>query len=152
MIKVTVHDIQSAKEAVKKQIEKVMTDKTVMVGIHEGAGNHGDISNAQLGATLHFGTDKIPARPWLDTGVQSGNAEYIEIMESHGEDLESALEMVGVVAVGKVQEYMTNLDSPPNAQSTIKKKGSSNPLIDTGALRQSVTYSTTNTKPEEGIG
>ena len=160
MINVTIHGIQQAQEALKKQIEKLMTDKTVLVGIHESSGEHeGGISNAQLGAVLHFGgqTGKggkvtIPPRPWLDAGVQSGVAEYAEIIESHGDDLDSALELIGVVAVGRTQEYMTNLSTPENADSTKKKKGSANPLIDTGNLRQSVTYSTTNIKPEEGIG
>jgi len=45
------------------------------------------------------------------------------------------------MAQGIVQEYMTNLKSPANAPSTIKRKGSANPLIDTGQQRQSVTYS-----------
>ena len=153
MINVTIHGTQQAQEALKKQIKKLMTDKTVLVGIHESSGEHdGGISNAQLGAALHFGTGNIPARPWLDAGVQSGNAEYAEIIAENGDDLESALELIGVVAVGRTQEYMTNLSTPENALSTIKKKGSSNPLIDTGNLRQSVTYSTTNIKPEEGIG
>ena len=38
-----------------------------------------------------------------------------------------------------------------NAPSTIAKKGSSNPLIDSGAMRQSVTYSVSPTKPSEGL-
>ena len=152
MINVTVHGIQQAQEALKKQIEKVMSDKTVLVGIHDSAGEHeGGISNAQLGAVLHFGNDHIPARPWLDVGVQQGNKEYSEIIEDNADDLDRAMEQIGVVAVGRVQEYMNELKTPPNAASTIKKKGSSNPLIDTGNLKQSVTYSTTNIKPEEGL-
>ena len=160
MIKVTVHDIQKAQHAVKKQVEKMMTDKSVLVGIHEEAGEHeGGISNAQLGAVLHFGTKKagknnnitIPPRPWLDVGVQSGNQEYVSIIENGAEDLDQALEKVGAVAVGKVQEFMTALSTPGNADSTKKKKKSSNPLIDTGNLRQSVTYSITGEKTEEGL-
>jgi hypothetical protein len=151
MIKVTVHNIQEAQNAIKKQIEKMMTDKSVLVGIHEGAGSHGSITNAQLGAVLHFGNDRIPARPWLDIGVQSGNADYMRIIADNPNDLDNALEIVGAVAVGKVQEFMTNLSTPANAPSTIAKKGSSNPLIDTGNLRQSVTYSVTKNKVDEGI-
>lgn len=85
----------------------------------------------------------IPARPWLEPGVKSGNLEYLRIIRDaleDGEDLEQALERVGVVAVAKVQQYMTQLKSPANAPSTIRKKGSSNPLIDTGILRSSVDY------------
>lgn len=99
-------------------------------------------------------TVNIPARPWLNPGVNAGNEEYLKIIEralSNGETLSTALERVGVVAVGMVQKYITELRTPPNAPSTIKAKGSSNPLIDSGALRQSVTYKVTSTKPTEGL-
>lgn len=97
----------------------------------------------------------IPARPWLDVGVETGNSDYLSILEKaikNGTDMDKALEKVGVVAVGKTQLYMTQLKTPANAESTIKKKGSSNPLIDTGELRASVNYKVQSTKPEEGIG
>jgi len=97
---------------------------------------------------------KIPARPWLNPGVASGNVEYLAIIEKTIADkgtIEQALNKVGVVAVGKVQKYMTDLRTPPNAASTIKKKGSSNPLIDSGALRQSVTYKIESGTPTEGL-
>ncbi|QDP56528.1 MAG: hypothetical protein Tp118SUR00d2C21406351_34 [Prokaryotic dsDNA virus sp.] len=99
-------------------------------------------------------TVSIPARPWLNPGVASGDEEYLKIIErviASGEPLDKALEQIGVVAVGMVQKYMTDLKTPPNAPSTIKAKGSSNPLIDSGALRQSVTYKVTSTKPTEGL-
>ena len=97
---------------------------------------------------------KIPARPWLNPGVVSGNAEYLEVIEEtlkDGGTMTQALNKVGVVAVGKVQKYMTDLRTPPNAASTIKKKGSSKPLISSGALRQSVTYKIISGKPNEGL-
>lgn len=97
---------------------------------------------------------KIPARPWLVPGVESGSEEYVEIIEdalSSGKTLSQALEQVGVVAAFKVQEYMTQLNSPPNSPGTINRKGSSNPLIDSGALRQSVTSKVEQDKPSEGI-
>lgn len=99
-------------------------------------------------------TVNIPARPWLNPGVDSGTQEYLKIIEralETGEPLDRALNQIGVVAVGMVQKYMTDLKSPPNAPSTIKAKGSSNPLIDSGALRQSVTYKITQTEPTEGL-
>lgn len=108
---------------------------------------------AELGVTKAH-TVTIPARPWLNPGVMSGNLEYLNIIEkaaASDEPLDMALNKVGLVAVGFVQKYMTDLRSPPNAASTIKKKGSSNPLIDSGALRQSVTYKITTSKPTEGL-
>ena len=96
----------------------------------------------------------IPARPWLAPGVQSGTIEYLREIEKgvkKGDNLDMVLERVGIVATGKVQQYMTDLRTPPNAPSTIAKKGSSNPLIDSGMMRQSVTYSVSPIKPSEGL-
>lgn len=153
MINVTVTGLQQAKDALKKEIDKMVSDKTVLVGIHEDAGmtDDGDLSMAQLGAVLHFGTQTIPPRPWLDTGVDSGTKDYLEVIQNHSDDLDNALEIIGQIAVGRVQQYMTELNEPANAPSTIERKGSSNPLIDTGAMRQSVTYKISQGRPEEGL-
>lgn len=108
----------------------------------------------QLGVTEPHQIN-IPARPWLVPGVRSATLSILETIEAGGRkgaDLDTLLEQVGVVAVGAVQEYMTDLKNPPNAQSTIAKKGSDNPLIDSGALRAAVTHAVTTTKPTEGIG
>lgn len=102
-------------------------------------------------------TIKIPARPWLKPGFETGLKEYQGIMEeaiiaaSEGEDPTDILERMGVIAVGKVQQYMTNLKSPPNAPSTVRRKKSSNPLIDEGIMRSSVNYKISMQKPKEGI-
>lgn len=47
---------------------------------------------------------------------------------------------IGSMAVGVVQEAISSGIGPANAPSTIAKKGSSKPLIDSGHMRQSVTY------------
>lgn len=195
MINVKVTGIQQVQEALKKEIKKISTGKTVLTGIHEGAGStdDGGITMAGLGATLHFGAEinhpggtsygyrtqkdmvngrisflskgkgyavvgvtkahkiTIPARPWLDVGVATGVPEYLEVIKNHKNDMDLALEIIGQISVSKVQQYMTQLKTPPNAQSTIDKKGSSNPLIDTGELRQSVTYTISDVKPSEGL-
>ena len=158
MIKTNITGANQAKDDIKKALQELMTDKFVTVGIHEDSGTHEDsgITNAQLGAVMEFGTDNgnIPARPWLSPGVDSGNKEYIGIIADgleDGQPLSQSLERLGLVAVAKVQQYMVDLKSPPNAKSTVDKKGSSNPLIDTGALRQSVTYKVTDEKPNEGL-
>lgn len=126
---------------------KAAADRNEVRFLKKGAGF------IELGAT---GPHKItiPARPWLSPGVQSGNEEYLQIIidaVKKNKSMDLALKRVGVVAVSKVQLFMTELKTPPNAPSTIKKKGSSNPLIDSGALRQSVTFKVIKGKPTEGI-
>lgn len=96
----------------------------------------------------------IPARPWLEPGVEAATPEIIATVADGLEDgllPDDLLEAVGAVAVGEVKQYMTDLKTPPNAASTVRKKGSNNPLIDQGHLRASVTHSVTAEKPEEGL-
>lgn len=53
-------------------------------------------------------------------------------------------ETLGEYIVGQLQDYMTRLDNPTNSPVTINNKGSSNPLIDTGRLRQSIVHKVVN--------
>lgn len=155
MLKFSVQSLQKVKAEIAKKLKSRVHSEYVTVGIHEDAGMHsGGITNAQLGAALHFGTGDIPARQWLDVGVNESAKEYTALINdglASGADMQSILDQVGVVAVASVQTYMTQLKTPPNAEATIKQKGSSNPLIDEGQLRQSVSYKHATTKPEEGI-
>ena len=197
-ITLKVSNFQEVQEALKKALDEFRGGNTVLVGIHEAAGNveSGDLTMAKLGAIHEFGADidhpggtsygyaterdaqdgkvrflgagkgfmelgvtgphkiTIPARPWLVPGVPSGTIEYLREIEKgvkKGDDLDRVLDRVGIIATGKVQQYMTDLKTPPNAPSTIAKKGSSNPLIDSWMLRGSVTYSVSPIKPSEGL-
>lgn len=97
---------------------------------------------------------EIPARPWLEPGVVSATDEITRTIEEGLADdrpMDDILETVGIVAAGAVKVYMTELKTPPNAASTIRKKGSSNPLIDTGAMRASVTYQVQVGEAQEGL-
>ena len=155
--KITAPDTNELTSLLKSEIKDALgsMDKFVTVGIHEDKNARKDMfSNAQVGAANHFGTSRIPARPFLDVGVEMGTNKYLRIIKSaaeNNEPLDLALERCGIVAAGEVQKYIRELQDPPNAESTIKKKKSANPLIDTGQLRQSISYKVTSTKPSEGI-
>lgn len=47
---------------------------------------------------------------------------------------------LGQYIVGQIQEYLTSIKFPKNHPFTKEQKKSSNPLIDTGHLRESITY------------
>lgn len=55
-------------------------------------------------------------------------------------DLDKSLNLTGEIMRGDIIKSLTNTTTPPNAPSTIKQKGSSHPLIDTGFLRASISY------------
>jgi hypothetical protein len=156
MIKLNVGNTNQIKDALRKELSKLQGNEFVTVGIHEdeNARPDGEINNATLGAIQHFGTDNIPARPWLDVGVSQSEQQYLQIIADglgDGLTITQIHERLGLVATASVQQYMVDLRTPPNAASTIAAKRSSNPLIDTGELRQSVSYKVVTGKPAEGI-
>lgn len=88
----------------------------------------------------------IPERSFLRSTVREKRDRYGRLMSKAvadvlaGEPSVRAFEKVGVRVVRDVRLKITRLRIPPNAASTIRRKGSSNPLIDTGRMRQSITY------------
>lgn len=89
----------------------------------------------------------IPARPFLRSGIR-GNlnrtsriAKRLLVQIARGTaTAATALEMIGADAAGAVKRYFITGEFAPNAPSTVRKKKSSRPLIDTGALRQAITH------------
>ena len=89
----------------------------------------------------------IPARPFLRGGIRSNLAKLSRVgregLKSAARDLSTlraGLDLLGVAAVGVVKHYMSGSNFVPNAPSTVKKKGSSQPTIADGQLRQSITH------------
>ena len=95
-----------------------------------------------------YGTDNVPARPFVALSSGDITNQCAPILEqsaaalnnNNTQQYDQLLDTAGSVAAGIVKQQITDLRSPPNAQSTIERKGSSNPLIDTGLMRQTVTY------------
>ncbi|WP_313893860.1 hypothetical protein [Psychrobacillus sp.] len=89
----------------------------------------------------------IPERSFLRTTFDEKEADWVQFAKRQLKnvldfkiDARTLYERLGARMVGDIQEKITDLDAPPNAISTIQKKGSSNPLIDDGGLRRRITY------------
>jgi hypothetical protein len=50
------------------------------------------------------------------------------------------LDPIGGLAVENIKTYISELEHPPNAPSTIEKKGFDNPLIDSEQMKEAVMY------------
>jgi hypothetical protein len=126
----------------------------VTVGFHQDTGTE---PNGKTIAEVAFynefgtynadGTVRIPERSFMRSAVDDNRDKYnaliekIVIMIYRGEwDLIHGLEVLGLRVETDIKKRITDLRVPPNAPSTIKKKGSSNPLIDSGAMRAAVRY------------
>jgi hypothetical protein len=90
----------------------------------------------------------VPARPIIEPAIdnaKAGIAKKLSIAADaamNNENTENALGDVGLYAQSKVKNWFRNSANgwPANSPKTVKKKKSDRPLIDTGALRQSITY------------
>lgn len=135
-----------------RDIQKRMNDVAVSVGVHASAGKHKDsdgaLTVAQVYSFNEFGTERIPERPTLRPTMRTQRQKYFGIMSTialkamtvEGYDIRIQMGKLGQLAQNDVQKAIRDLDSPPNAESTVKAKGSSNPLIDTGQLLSSIRW------------
>lgn len=102
-----------------------------------------------VAAVNNFGTlnGHVPRRAYMEQGADKTREKAAPILQwlilkinALEMTKPEALKILGPVAVGLHQAAIVELQDPPNAESTIARKQSSNPLIDTGLLRQSVTF------------
>jgi hypothetical protein len=106
----------------------------------------GGASVLEVAICNNYGTPNIPARPFMDIASKDIQDWFKSVVSDDVKACNSgrlkANEMYnrwGSVAKGMIQAQI-GITPPPNAPSTIRKKGSATPLIDTGHFRQSVLY------------
>lgn len=118
----------------------------IMKGIYNEFGTKGSGKGFKTPRGGGFG-GPIPERPFLRNAMRDNRAKYKNDMKANGRklllgqtSLQTVLSMLGIMAEGDVQASLTSLSSPPNSPVTIAIKGSANPLIDTGELKNSIKY------------
>lgn len=126
----------------------------VVVGIHaeKGGAQHDEESGltiAEIGAFHEFGLGDVPRRSfiadWADEN-QEARMKFVRGIQrqvAKGKlDADTAANRIGLRFQSEIQKRIRDTpgDWPALHPMTIKRKGSSKPLIDTGALRGSITY------------
>lgn len=142
---------------------RVLTSKEVLVGVPEEnatrdpvPGEEGEpVSNAALGYIHEFGAPEanIPARPFLFPAIEGMKDEIVSRLRRAGETalagdltkLDAQFTALGLRAVSAVQRKMVEGPFAPLSPVTIaarERRGvtRTNPLIDTGALRQAISH------------
>lgn len=116
----------------------------VEIGIHTDAKNEGE-SVAQYGAYNEFGTGNIPERSFMRSTFDENTQKISQDLNNRYNQVKSgqltvytALKLVGERHVGQIQLKIGSNISPANSPATIKRKGSSKTLIDTGIMRNSI--------------
>lgn len=90
---------------------------------------------------------KIPERSFLRAGhdqyigeVAKKTERAIKAWASGNLSDEQMLDLIGQQLATKIKKFARDLSDPPNAGATTETKGSSNPLVDTGQMINSITW------------
>lgn len=135
--------------------------KRVKVGFPAGQTKSEDLQKAiwqefgtKGGAASGGWGGPIPERPFMREALRSNASTYRHLLRTYAREIvqaaasgksaasakRAALTKLGLRAKDDIQSSITSMSSPPNSPVTVALKGSSNPLIDTGKMRSSVTY------------
>jgi hypothetical protein len=157
---VKVTDRDNGYKAVTERMRALAKAKaSITVGIHadDGSKPHGDgeetVTILQIAIWNEFGTEgpdgevRVPCRSfiraWFDAQEPELRKDLEKLMASvvaGKRTSREALEVLGLRMVGQVQQRIADQIPPPNAESTIKAKGSSTPLINFGILRSNILH------------
>lgn len=117
-------------------------------GMHEGGINMATLLALHvLGAPSRGIPQRDPLRPPLIANAQ----RYSDLLAiglknalANGTDPKLVYEKIGIVAANDVKDYFITGNFKALSEKTIKAKGSSKPLLDTGELRNSISYEVRN--------
>lgn len=130
-----------------QQMIKDLAKLEVRIGFQHGQATEEDGTDiCDVAAWNELGTVNSPSRPFLRKSVDENEEEINRFLQAKKADLlrgvpvEQIFKEIGLFQKDLIQEKITEGSFTPNAQSTIQKKGSAKPLIDTGRMRQSVNY------------
>jgi len=134
---------------------KRLRERSVKIGIIGGNSRYDDSDEAE-GITVvdyaiinEFGTDTIPARPFMATTHDRYNrqiSKFTDFMVQRMIDGKitdnTLLQNIGLRYQSLIRKTIKEAKTwaAPNAPRTIAEKGSSSPLIDTGRMVQAVNY------------
>lgn len=151
-IEITADHLQDVVKAIHR-----LTGQEILVGVPQADTRRDDspLTNAQIGYLQETGSPamNLPARPFLVPGVESvqkGITKQLEkaahaALDGTQNEVENAFIAAGLVAQNGVRKEISEGDFKPLAEATLarrraKGRTGTQPLIDTGSLRNSITY------------
>lgn len=154
-VEITADHLQDVVKAIHR-----LTGQEILVGVPQAntARRNDDntsITNAEIGYIMETGSPamNIPARPFLVPGVEAVQKDVTKQLEkaahaaldSTQDQVERSFHAAGMVAQNGVRHQINDGDFQPLAEATLaarraRGRTGTKPLIDTGQLRNSVTY------------
>lgn len=131
-----------------RQMEQLRGDPHVKCGVFADSGTYPNgMTVVDVAIANEFGTDKIPERPFMRISARKMRPQLVKLAHRTFErvlagtlSVDNAMDVIGAFGVKEIRATITRGVPPPNSPITIIRKGSSTPLVDTGQLRQSITY------------
>lgn len=126
---------------------KELNKEKVYVGVPRSS--NGIRGNAMIAFVMEFGSvsKNIPERSYLRSTILEQADKYSKILSEtipdaikDGARPHDAYSRLGIIAMNDVRLKIASGEFAALAPATIKRKKSSKPLIDTGMLRQSISY------------
>lgn len=144
---VAVREKDNGWSALKKRLLGAKGHVAVGVLGSDASAPHGATTLYDVAAANEFGTSTIPERSFLRETLDVHRAKVVAFCKKQATlvvrgDItnDAALEKIGLFVQGLIQERIASGIPPENAESTVRAKGSSKPLIDSGQLRGSISY------------
>lgn len=126
-------------------LDKIKEGK-VRVGFFESSKYEGNLYVAQVARYNEFGLG-VPMRPFMRPAIHQRKSELVNLLRSKykkafkdNSNTMEVLEVFGEYCKGLIQNQIINTNYPPNAPSTIKRKGFNAPLRDTHLMLNSVSH------------
>lgn len=129
----------------QRELEE-LTKLEVAVGYQQGETSEDGVDMVDIALFNELGTVHSPSRPFIRDSLNNNKDKISQFMQSaakgivNGKSAEDVLKKIGTFQKGLIQKEITSGNFVPNSPATIRKKGSSTPLIDTGRMRQSVNF------------
>lgn len=135
---------------------EILTKERVLVGIpasSEPRKEGGPLSNAEIAYIQNFGSPEknIPAREFMYSGIKNAQEKIAKALRLagqaslKGEDPDRYLSQAGLIAQRAIRAKIVDGPFDPLAKSTVEArvrrgKKSDKPLIDTGQMKNAITY------------
>lgn len=130
--------------ALSEIAQNLQKAETLRVGFLEGATAPNGDSIPLRAAMNEFGSEHVPPRPFFRSMIAAKQDEWApaiaELLKDNDYDAQKALDLTGEAIAGQLQQSILDTNSPPLAESTIKRKGWEKPLIESGDMINAVKH------------
>lgn len=144
-LEVDQNSLTQAISAIQQYIESLGAGE-LEVGLLGNPGEHGSLEELWRIAWINelgSAQKRIPPRPFITQARMQFESEFAEDFASLvglGYSRVAVLHTLGEKYAREWREIIDLWTTPPNAPATIRKKGFDDPLVETGAMRDAVTY------------